>query len=169
MARKKIAPMGFPSRAQLSHSLLASAILVIGLAFIGPAYASAGMSGAEKLYRLNAMLLATGQYCHSTPNNFSAEFARFTDNHAVELTQMEDEFRTEMAVRYGSAGAKRVLARMKRSMANSYAKGHPWLDCAQLKLATQNLTAVIGRETLEEAAYQLIVDSRPSQFADARH
>lgn len=169
MARNRIALTSFFQRAKLGYSLLAATLFAITLAFNGPVNANPGMSGAEKLYRLNAMLLATGQYCRSTPNNFTADFASFTDSHVVELTQMEVEFRTELAVRYGNARANRVLSQMNRSMANSYAKGHPWLDCAQLKLATRNLTEIIGRATLEEAAHQLIIDNRASQFADARH
>jgi len=144
------------------------ALLAIGLAVGSPGNAAPGMSGAEKLYRLNAMLLATGQRCRSTPDNFTAEYARFTDSHLAELNQADAEFRAELAARYGATGAYRVLDRLNKSMASSYAKGHPWLDCAQLKMATRNLIAVTGRDTMEEAAYQLIGDRRPSQLADAR-
>ena len=168
MGSNKIVPMRFFGRTRLGCSLLAKGLLAVGLTIGGPAYANTGMSGAEKLYRLNVMLEAVGQTCRTTPDNFTAEYTSFTHSHMAELSQTKAEFRAELAARYGDAGAKIVLDRMNASLANSYAEGHPWLNCAQLKLATRNLDAVIGRETLEEAADQLIGESRPSRFADAR-
>lgn len=168
MGTNEIVPMRFVGRSRLGFSFLAKAMLAVGLTVSSPVHANTGMSGAEKLYRLNVMLQAVGQTCRATPDNFAAEYTSFRNSHVADLTQTAAEFRAELAARYGSAGAEFVLDRMNASMANNYADGHPWLDCAQLKMATRNLGAVIGRETLEEAADQLIGDSRPTRFADAR-
>jgi len=164
----EIVPMGSVKRALSGRSLMAAALLATGLAMGYPANASAGMGGAEKLYQLNAMLSAMEQRCRSTPDNFTAEYASFTDSHVAELNQADAEFRARLTARYGGAGVKRVVDGLNRSMANGYAKGHPWLDCAQLKMATRNLIGVIGRDTLEEAADQLIGNHRPSRFAEAQ-
>ena len=147
--------------------MLVAALPAIGLAISSPGHADARMSGAEKLYRLNAMLAVMGQSCSSTPDNFAADYIGFTDSHSAELTRTETEFRIELTARYGITGASRVLDQVNVSVASNYANGHPWLDCAQLKLATRNLREVIGRRTLEEAADQLIGNSRPSRLADA--
>ena len=167
MAGIGIVPMSFREGAKAGCFMLTAILPAIGLAISSPGYADARMSGAEKLYRLNAMLAVMGQSCGSTPDNFAADYMSFTDSHSAELTRTEAEFRIELTARYGIRGASRVLDRVDRSVANSYANGHPWLDCAQLKLATRNLSEVIGRKTLEEAADQLIGNSRPSRFADA--
>ena len=168
MDRNEIVPKRSFGRSRSGFPLLAKALLAVGLTVSSPVHAITGMSGAEKLYRLNVMLQTVGQTCRATPDNFTAEYTSFANSHVAELAQTKAEFRAQLAARYGRTGARIVLDHVNASMANSYAGGHPWLDCAQLKLATRNLGAVIGRETLEEAADQLIGDSRPSRFADAR-
>jgi hypothetical protein len=41
-------------------------------------------------------------------------------------------------------------------MANEYGNGHPWLSCHELRQVAQSLALVEGRETLVEAAGQLL-------------
>ena len=144
-------------RGLLCSSLAAMGVLAAGLAMSNPAQAAGSVMGAEKLRRLDIMLMVTGLRCRTTADNFTADYGRFTSNQLRELNQANDELKADMARRYGAAGAQRALDRLSTTMANSYGQGHPWLSCSQLKTVAQNLATVRGRATLEEAADQLPV------------
>jgi hypothetical protein len=123
------------------------------------------MSGAEKLRRLDIMLMVTGLRCRATPDNFIADYGEFTSSHLQELNAANAELKSDMGRLYGTAGAQRALDRLSTTMANSYGQGHPWLSCADLKMVAHNLAAVHGRATLEEAADQLLADVGPARLA----
>jgi hypothetical protein len=157
-------------RTLLGSSLAALAALAVGLALTTPAHAADGMargpmSGAEKLHRLDIMLMVTGLRCRATADNFTADYGRFTANHLSELNAANAELRASLARRFGAAGAQRALDRLSTTMANGYGSGHPWLSCAQLKTVAHNLVVVRGRATLEEAADQLLSEVSPARFA----
>jgi hypothetical protein len=153
-------------RTLLGSSLAAMAALAVGLAMTTPAHATGDtMSGAEKLRRLDIMLMVTGLRCRTTADNFTADYGRFTASHVAELKSANTELKASLARRYGAAGAQRALDRLSTTMANGYGQGHPWLGCAELKMVTRNLVAVHGRATLEEAADQLLAERSPSYFA----
>jgi hypothetical protein len=149
----------------LGSSLVAIAVLAAGLVMTNPAKAAGSVMGAEKLRRLDIMLMVTGLRCRKTADNFTADYGRFTSSQLDELNQANDELKADMARRYGAAGAQRALDRLSTTMANTYGQGHPWLSCAELKTVAQNLAAVRGRATLEEAADQLLSNYNPQQFA----
>jgi hypothetical protein len=156
-------------RTLLGSSLAAMAALAVGLALTAPAHAAGDtMSGAEKLHRLDIMLMVTGLRCRTSADNFTADYGRFTASHLRDLNAANAELKANLARRYGSAGAQHALDRMSTSMANGYGQGHPWLGCADLKMVARNLVAVRGRATLEEAADQLLSPESPAQFALAR-
>lgn len=156
-------------RTLLGASLFALAALVMGLAFTNPANAApGGMSGAEKLRRLDIMLMVTGLRCRTTADNFQADYGRFTTNHIIELNQAAAQLRSEMAMRYGRAGADRALDRLSVTMANGYGQGHPWLGCRELKMVTRNLADMRGKAPLEEAADQLLAGQTTTALALAR-
>jgi hypothetical protein len=136
----------------------------MGLVITSPAHAGT-MSGAEKLRRLDIMLMVTGLRCRATPDNFTADYGRFTSSHLGELNDANAELKAGLARNYGPAGAQRALDRLSTVMANSYGQGHPWLSCADLKMVARNLAGVHGRATLEEAADQLLSASSPPRFA----
>ncbi|MBV1687050.1 S-adenosyl-L-homocysteine hydrolase [Novosphingobium sp. G106] len=152
-------------RGLLCVSLVAIAALAAGLALSNPAHAAGSVMGAEKLRRLDIMLMVTGLRCRTTADNFTADYGRFSSSQLRELNQANDELKADMARRYGAAGAQRALDRLSTTMANTYGQGHPWLSCAQLKTVAQNLSTVRGRATLEEAADQLLSSYSPQQFA----
>ena len=152
-------------RRLLGSSLVAMAVLAAGLVTTNPAQAAGSVMGAEKLRRLDIMLMVTGLRCRTTADNFTADYSRFTTNQLRELNQANDELKDDMARRYGAAGAQRALDRLSTTMANTYGQGHPWLSCAELKTVAQNLATVRGRATLEEAADQLLSNYSPQQFA----
>lgn len=156
-------------RTLLGSSLAAMAALAIGLAITAPAHAAGDtMSGAEKLRRLDIMLMVTGLRCRTSADNFTADYGRFTASHLSELNAANAELKADLARSYGPAGAQRALDRLSTTMANGYGQGHPWLACADLKMVARNLASVRGRATLEEAADQLLSRTSPPQFALAR-
>jgi hypothetical protein len=142
--------------------------LVASMAIATPAQAAGSMSGAEKLRRLDIMLMVTGLRCRSTADNFTADYGRFTTSQLGDLNAAAAELKSDLARTYGAAGAQRALDRLSTTMANGYGQGHPWLGCGDLKLVAQNLATVHGRATLEEAADQLLADYSPPRFAWAR-
>lgn len=151
-------------RSLLGGSLLALVALAIGLVVTNPANAAGTMSDAEKIRRLDIMLMVTGLRCRTTPDNFQADYGRFTTNQLSTLNQANAQLRADLARRYGAAGAKRELDRLSVTMANSYGQGHPWLNCAELKMVARNLSEVRGRAALVEAANQLLT-SNPARMA----
>jgi hypothetical protein len=156
-------------RTLLGSSLAALAALAVGLAMTTPAHAAGeSMSGAEKLHRLNIMLMVTGLRCRSTVDNFTADYGRFNASHISELKAANDELKAAMARRYGAVAGQRALEHMSTTMANNYGQGHPWLGCADLKMVARNLVEVRGRATLEEAADQLLSEASPPNFVLAQ-
>lgn len=129
---------------------------------------AAPMSKAEKLRRLDIMLMVTGLRCRTTSDNFQADYGRFTTRHIAELNKASDGLKTELAANHGAGGANRALDKLSVTMANAYGQGHPWLNCAQLKQVTRGLAEASGPEPLLAAADQLLASSGTPQFAWAR-
>ena len=148
---------------------VAASLAAVSLGIAIPASAAPGGAGAEeaeKLRRLDIMLMVTGLRCRTTADNFQGDYGRFTTQHLSELNAASDRLKSDLAQRYGAAGANRALDRMSVSMANTYGQGHPWLDCAQLKTVTRNLAASQGSAPLVAAADQLL-GARPVDLAFA--
>jgi len=145
-----------------------SASLAVMLAAVAPAQAAGTSGGAEKLRRLDIMLMVTSLRCRTTSDNFNAEYQAFTTSHLSELNQANDELRSDLASQYGSAGSARALDRISTVMANTYGQGHPWLSCHELRNVARDLAQAEGRSTLEEAADQLLGDGRTVELAYAR-
>ena len=144
---------------------LAAAPVVLSL----PAGAAVGgMSQAEKLRRLDIMLMVTGLRCRHTADNFQPDYGRFTTNHIGTLNAASNTLKADLARKYGAAGANRALDRMSVQMANQYGQGHPWLSCGQLKQVTKTLADMRGVQPLVEAADELLDDSGPHQLAWVR-
>lgn len=129
---------------------------------------AASMSQAEKLRRLDIMLMVTGLRCRTTPDNFQADYGRFTTRHITELNQASDAMKADLAQQHGAAGASRALDKLSVTMANSYGQGHPWLNCAQLKDVARGLADARGSEPLLAAADQLLASNGSPQFVWAR-
>lgn len=129
---------------------------------------AAPMSKAEKLRRLDIMLMVTGLRCRTTSDNFQADYGRFTTRHIAELNKASDALKTELAANHGAGGANRALDKLSVTMANAYGQGHPWLNCAQLKQVARGLAEASGPEPLLAAADQLLASSGTPQFAWAR-
>ena len=148
------------------RSMFALAALAIGLATSMPAHAAAG-NGAEKLRRLDIMLMVTGLRCRATADNFNAEYGQFTSQHMAELNRANAELRDDLGLRFGAERANRELDRLSTEMANRYGQGHPWLSCADLRSVARDLSEVRGTDTLVEAADQLLGNEASGSLAMA--
>ena len=148
-------------------SRVAPIFAALGMCLASPAQAGA-MSGAEKLRRLDIMLMVTGLRCRAGRDDFMADYGRFTTRQMGSLNGAERELRQEIFARYGTFDGRRALDRLETVMANDYGRGHPWLDCGELKQVTRNLAEVEGRATLEEAADQLLARNGSPQIVLAK-
>jgi len=132
------------------------ALAAIGLGLVAVPAEAATQGGAEKLRRLDIMLMVTGLRCRKTADDFQADYGQFTRRKMATLNQANAELRSQFAAHSGEKGAARALDRMSVVMANEYGNGHPWLNCGELRQVTRSLAMVQGRDTLEEAADQLL-------------
>ena len=140
----------------------------LGLLLSTPAMASEG-GKAEKLRRLDIMLMVTALRCRNTEDNFQRDFSAFEAAHLGELNAAAGELRKGLVGQYGAVGATRALDRISTGMANQYGQGHPWLGCADLKMVTRSLALMRGPDALEEAADQLLAsEGSGTQLAWAR-
>ncbi|HVR91684.1 MAG TPA: S-adenosyl-L-homocysteine hydrolase [Novosphingobium sp.] len=146
---------------------VAAALAAMSMLASVPASAE-GVNSAEKLRRLDIMLMVTGLRCRTTVDNFQADYGSFTTNHLTELNAASDALKADFAARYGAAGANRALDRMSTTMANAYGGGHPWLSCSELKMIAQGLANAQGTAPLEAAADQLLGEQGTAQLALAR-
>lgn len=147
-----------------SNRALAVVMAVAGLLLANPVAAET-MSAAEKVRRLDIMLMVTGLRCRTGADNFQADYGRFTTRHIGALNRAANDLKDELAARYGSAGSARALDRLSVTMANGYGQGHPWLDCHELKEVAEVLSSLESSESLAEAADQLLGAARPMRFA----
>jgi hypothetical protein len=148
---------------------VAAGLAAVSILASVPASAAPGDPGqAEKLRKLDIMLMVTGLRCRTTPDNFQSDYGRFTTKHIAALNAASAELKGNFARRYGAAGANRALDRMSVQMANEYGQGHPWLTCGQLKQVTRSLVEARGTAPLVEAADQLLVSNGNRHIALAR-
>lgn len=144
---------------------LAGIAAAIALGAATPAHAGSDVGSAEKLRRLDIMLMVTGLRCRTTPDNFQADYGNFTSKHLGELNEANRTLKEDLARRHGAGGAVRALDRMSVVMANEYGNGHPWLNCGELRQVARNLAHAQGREPLVEAADQLFSSQPGPVFA----
>lgn len=143
---------------------VAAGLAAVSMIVAAPASAGS-MSQAEKLRRLDIMLMVTGLRCRTGADNFQADYGRFTTNHIAELNAASNALKADLARRAGAAGANRALDKLSVTMANSYGQGHPWLNCKQLKQVARGLAEAKGQGPLVEAADQLLESRGTPQFA----
>ena len=135
----------------------AACVAAAGMVLSFPA-AAGGSSQAEKIRRLDIMLMVTGLRCRTTRDNFQHEYGRFTTNHIDELNAAARELKADYAAKLGLAKAERALDKLSVQMANQYGQGHPWLNCGQLKQVASTLADMRGLQPLVEAANDLLDD-----------
>ena len=144
------------------------ATLAVSLSAIVPAQATGTLGSAEKLRRLDIMLMVTSLRCRTTVDNFQVEYGQFTTRHLGDLNRASAQLRDDLSHRYGAIGSARALDRISTVMANAYGQGHPWLNCRELKMVASDLARVHGTETLIEAADQLLGERGGAELAYGR-
>jgi hypothetical protein len=159
---------GFVTRKALRGVLAAATACAMALGAAAPAMASDALIGAEKLRKLDIMLMVTSLRCRTTADSFSVEYGQFTTNHLAELNEASDTLRGDFARRLGPVGSARALDRVSTVMANQYGQGHPWLSCRELKSVTSELAQLRGEEALLDAADDLLGDGASPELAYAR-
>jgi hypothetical protein len=143
--------------------------LAVAALFAGmPASAHTSLDAAEKLRRLDIMLMVTALRCRFGEDNFQSDYEAFSTRHLPQLNDAARELTTELARRHGANQARRALDRMSTGIANGYGMGHPQLGCAELKRTTQELTAVSSAEALVAAADSLVGLPQESVFVLAQ-
>ena len=126
------------------------------------------MSGAEKLRRLDIMLMVTGLRCRTGADDFQADFQQFEGHHIAELNDAARQLKAGLVHQFGAAGAEREMDRISVTMANRYGNGHPWLGCHELKSMAHTLAGQDGLAPLIEAADETLFDEGADHLAMAR-
>ncbi|MDE2405443.1 MAG: S-adenosyl-L-homocysteine hydrolase [Sphingomonadales bacterium] len=139
---------------------IAAGFAALSLASAMPAVA-ADYSSAEKLRRLDIMLMVTGLRCRTGVDNFQADFQAFEAGHLAELNGAARALRADLVAEFGQRGADRELDRISTTIANQYGGGHPWLGCHDLKQVTRMLADARGSEPLLAAADELLQGDGP--------
>ncbi|HWU02649.1 MAG TPA: S-adenosyl-L-homocysteine hydrolase [Novosphingobium sp.] len=119
------------------------------------------MSEAEKLRRLDIMLMVTSLRCRTGAENFQAEFQQFESRHLPELNAAAHSLRDQMVSQLGQQGADRAIDRLSVVIANTFGSGHPTLGCHELHELTQRLALVPGPEPLVAAADEVFNGDAP--------
>lgn len=165
MRTRQAAASNLGERSLLISSILALLLLALGLAVATPAHAAGSGSGAEKLRRLDLMLMVSALRCRTTRDDFQADYRSFVARQGPTLRQANAQLRAELGARFGSQRAQWAYDRLSTSAANNFGQGHPWLGCGELRQVARNLAEVRGSAALEEAADQLLAPSGSTRLA----
>jgi hypothetical protein len=137
---------------------IAAGVAALSIIAIAPVAQAAVHShdSAEKVRRLDIMLMVSSLRCRHTPDGFQSDYAKFSANHLSELNEANRKLSLDFEKQHGAKGAKRALDKLSVVMANQYGQGHPWMNCQQLKQATVALAANRQPGALLAAADELL-------------
>lgn len=131
-------------------------VAVMALPWASPAQAMFSQSEAEAVRKLDIMLMVSSLRCRFGPDDFRADYQRFSARHLTTLNAAYRSLHQGLARTHGAKRATRMLDDISVSMANRYGQGHPWLDCKQLREVVRELAdRTEGHELLGEAHYLL--------------
>lgn len=126
-----------------------------------PAKADTGFEDAHSLRSLDIMLMVTSLRCRSGPNDFQADYHRFSAAHLSQLNAASRTLKRTFAASYGEGDPTRALDRMGVKIANAYGGGHPWMSCAQLQQTARDLLQTTDTASLARTARYLLSAERP--------
>ena len=118
--------------------------------------AASAQSQDEQVRKLDIMLMVTSLRCRMGQDDFQPHYRKFTTNHITALNAAARRLESGLVKRHGAKGAKRALDRISVGMANQYGQGHPWLNCAELKEITHDLSKSKDPVVLSQAADELL-------------
>ena len=114
------------------------------------------LSQDEKIRRLDIMLMVTSLRCRMGNDDFQPHYRKFSAKHLKALNASARRLEKSFVAQHGAKGAKRALDRISVGMANEYGQGHPWLNCAELKQITGDLSLSTDSVVLAQAADDLL-------------
>lgn len=147
---------------------IAAGVAALSMVLAAPAGATP-VDSAEKIRKLDIMLMVTALRCRKGADNFQADYERFSASHLAELNAASNTLKADLSKRQGAAGAKRALDKISTGMANAYGNGHPWLDCAGLKQVARELAAKQQPGVLLAAADEYLGSGRGRVALAAGH
>lgn len=134
-----------------------------------PARAETPSGAADKVLRLDMMLMATSLRCRQGANDFRADYASFRQRHHAAIADARARLMTDYSERFGADDPEIAVDRVATAAANRYGLGHAWLSCGDLRQVTRGLAQLRGTEVLVEAADQLLAgQGRADQLALVR-
>ncbi len=147
---------------------IAAGVAALSMVLAAPAGATP-VDSAEKIRKLDIMLMVTALRCRKGADNFQADYERFSASHLAELNAASNTLKADLSKRQGTVGAKRALDKISTGMANAYGNGHPWLDCAGLKQVARELAAKQQPGVLLAAADEYLGSGRGRVALAAGH
>lgn len=145
----------------MGYARCCAAVLAAGALLAGVPAAAQTVEAGTKLRHLDMMLMVTSLRCRFGADDFQADYDAFRAHNAEALKEAAVVVLDDMTRRLGRNGAVNEYDRMSTGMANTYGLGHPTLGCADLKQATEALTAAADEAALLAAADQLL-DAAPA-------
>jgi len=115
---------------------------------------------AEKIHKLDIMLMVSSLRCRHSSATFEDEYDAFNRAFGLELVAANRSLEQDFQSLYGEDAARLALDRMRVGVANAYGQGHPWLDCDQLKEATSHLLVDGRPDALTRMADELLGGKR---------
>lgn len=137
---------------------IALGVAAAAIVWSAPASAQATGGEAELLRRLDIMLMVTSLRCRHGSDDFQPEYRRFSARHLSTMNAAGRELHAQYALRHGERGAGRQVDHLSTGMANHYGRGHPWLECRDLRAITRNLAETDNRSELLGAAREYLED-----------
>jgi len=147
---------------------IAAGVAALSMVLAAPAGASP-VDSAEKIRKLDIMLMVTALRCRKGSDNFQPDYERFSASNLAELNAASNTLKADLSKRQGATGAKRALDKISTGMANAYGNGHPWLDCAGLKQVARELAAKQQPGVLLAAADEYLGSGRGRVALAAGH
>ena len=152
----------------MGYKRIAAAAVAAAALFAGSPASAQSLEAAEKLRRLDIMLMVTALRCRFGEDNFQADYDAFATHHLAELNDATRTLTAELARQHGASGARRALDKLSTVIANGYGMGHPDLGCGDLKRTTQELADQTDPAALAAAADRLIGSAQENVFVLAQ-
>lgn len=153
----------------IAKGAMAAAAFAVSLAAPTSASANATIHTAEKLRKLDIMLMVSSLRCRYGSDNFQPEYRQFSAKHIGTLNHAAKTLQSDLTRQHGHKGAKRRLDKISVGMANRYGLGHPWLGCGELKQVATDLANVGNRHELIAAADELLAERKPGNSVMLAH
>ncbi|MGD9664774.1 MAG: S-adenosyl-L-homocysteine hydrolase [Novosphingobium sp.] len=143
------------------HRKIAAACAALGFVAGAPIASAAGLTpqDAEKVRKLDMMLMVSALRCRTTADGFQSDYRDFSKQHLLSLTAASRYLEADLGRRYGAKGARKAMDRLSVSMANSYGVAHPTMSCADLKQARRELARSSDPADLTAAADRLLSEN----------